>query len=174
MASNTPREDVITENGTHISFPPCQNTCHHPALLLWQRACRHSWPRPESWLPLSLEPPLSSGWRRSRNTPRCSGGSAHRSPLQRRPESAQTTHYENVSYGNCDCTCTLYTFCRQENISSIQASSMTSMNNSFYGRTSENQSIRCRGKLTYYFWRSNNIFFLVCLSAINTLHWHWS
>lgn len=138
MASNTPREDVITENETHISFPPCQNTCHHPALLLWQRACQHSWPRLESWLPLSWEPPLSSGWRRSHNIPRCSGDSAHRSPLQRRPENAQTTHYENVSYGNCDCANFV-----DGNISSTQASTMTSMNNSFYVTSSENQLIGC-------------------------------
>lgn len=80
----------VVWQGAHICFPPCLNKCRRRALLLWQRACQHSWPQPESWLPLSLAPPLSNGWRRSRNTPRCSGGSAHHSHQQHRPEGRHT------------------------------------------------------------------------------------
>lgn len=72
--------------GEHTRFPPCLNKFHRPAPLLWQRVCQHSWPRLESWLPLSWELLLSIGLRSNRNIPHCSGGSGHHSHPQHRPE----------------------------------------------------------------------------------------
>lgn len=104
--------------GAHICFPPCLNMCRRPVPLLWQRACQHSWPRLESWLPLSLEPPLSSGWRRSHSTPRCSGGSGHHSHLQHRPEGTHTQQIMKLTSWvafTCD-TFSTYTYTEMKNI----------------------------------------------------------
>lgn len=74
-------------------FPPCLNKSHRRAPLQLQTASQHSWQQQESWPPLSLEPLPSSGWRKSRNTQRCWGGSGRHSHPRHRPKRRRNQRY---------------------------------------------------------------------------------